>query len=173
VPNLKVTCEKPVKTKWPAGAAYACRVGDVRWWIRLLRYSVGSGVAALGSAVTFALAYRVLGEGPLVASVAAFLVGAVVNFVAGRFWAWGRRSRPGLGRDALSFGVVAVLSALAATGVTTVTHGMLHDADPNRRAVLVEASYFATYAVLFGLKFLVLDRVVFRSRHHVPTTTHA
>jgi putative flippase GtrA len=145
----------------------------VRWWTRLVRYTLGSGVATLASAAVFAVVYRVLAEGPQLASVAAFVVGAVVNFVAGRFWAWGRRPRSGLGRDALSFAVVAVVSALAATGVTTVTHAALRDADPNQRAVLVEASYFATYAVLFGVKFLVLDRLVFRSRHQVPTTTRA
>jgi putative flippase GtrA len=142
---------------------------------RFLRYAVGSGLATLSSALAFALVYRVLGEGPRWASVTAFLAGAVVNFTSNRFWAWQRRTRPGLGRDALFYAVVAIVSALAATGVTSLTHAALADTDPDRRAVLVELSYFATYAVLFLLKFLVLDRLVFhtKDRNQVDSTTRA
>jgi putative flippase GtrA len=146
---------------------------------RFIRYAIGSGLATVSSAVAFAIVYRVLGEGPRLASVTAFLAGAVVNFTSNRFWAWRpvvrRRTRPGLGRDALFYAVVAVVSALAATGVTSLTHAALADADPNRRAVLVEVSYFATYAVLFLLKFVVLDRLVFhtKDRNQVDSTTRA
>jgi putative flippase GtrA len=147
---------------------------------RFIRYAIGSALATLSSAVAFAIVYRVLGEGPRLASVTAFLAGAVVNFTSNRFWAWrrvGRRhARPGLGRDALFYAVVAVVSALAATGVTSITHAALADADPDRRAVLVEVSYFATYAVLFLLKFVVLDRLIFKTtndRNQVDSTTRA
>jgi putative flippase GtrA len=140
---------------------------------RFVRYAVGSGLATVTSAVAFALVYRVLGEGPRVASVTAFLAGAVVNFTSNRFWAWQRRTRPGLGRDALFYAVVSVVSVLAATGVTSLTHAALAGAGENRRAVLVEVSYFATYAVLFLVKFLVLDRLVFhtKDRNQLDSTT--
>jgi len=140
---------------------------------RFVRYAVGSGLATVTSAVAFALVYRVLGEGPRLASVAAFLAGAVVNFTSNRFWAWQRRARPGLGRDALFYAVVSVVSVLAATGVTSLTHAALAGAGENRRAVLVEVSYFATYAVLFLVKFLVLDRLVFhtKDRNQLDSTT--
>jgi putative flippase GtrA len=138
---------------------------------RFVRYAAGSALAALASAIAFALVYRVLGQGPRLASVTAFLAGAVVNFLVARFWTWESRARTAA--SVVRFAVVSAVIALAAAGVTSLTHALLHDADPNRRAVLVEASYFATYAVLFVAKFLVLDRAVFRSRHHVPNTTRA
>jgi putative flippase GtrA len=140
---------------------------------RFVRYAAGSGLATLASAAAFALAYRVLDGGPRVATAAAFLSGALVNFTAGRFWAWDRRTRLGLGRDAVAYAGVAVTAALAAAAVTSLTHAALGGADPDLRAVLVEGSYFLTYGVLFLAKFVVLDRVVFRSRHQVPSTTRA
>ena len=146
---------------------------------RFIRYAIGSGLATATSAVAFAVVYRVLGDGPRLASVTAFLAGAVVNFTSNRFWAWRRvvrrRARPGLGRDALFYAIVAVASALAAIGVTSLTHAALAGAEPNQRAVLVEMSYFATYAVLFLLKFFVLDRVVFstKDRNQLDSTTRA
>lgn len=135
--------------------------------IRFFRYALGSAAATAVSAVTFALAYRGLDAGPQVASIAAFLSGALVNFTAGRFWAWSRRQRPGLGRDVAGYAVLAVATALAAAGVTSVTE------QHTRSWVLVELSYFGTYAAMFLVKFVVLDRVLFRSRAAVESTTRA
>jgi len=121
------------------------------------------------SAVTFALVYRVLHLGPAVASVTAFVAGALINFVGNRYWAWARRQRRQLGRDAIGYAVLSVGTALAATGTTS-----LADRYTNR-LVLVEAAYFAAYAAMFLVKFALLDRVLFanRSRHQVESTTRA
>ena len=146
---------------------------------RFVRYAVGSAFATGVSAVTFAVAYRALHAGPQVSSVAAFAAGAVVNFVSNRFWAWSRRhgldsrtlarSRADklrdLGRDLAGYLTLAVSTALAAVAVTSLTERF------TRTWVLVEASYFGTYAAMFLLKFVLLDRVIFRSRHQVAKTT--
>ena len=140
---------------------------------RFVRYAAGSAGAVLVSALAFAIAYRLLGLGPQLASGAAFLAGALVNFSASRFWAWQRRQRSGLGRYVVAYVLLALGMAVVALGVTSLTDAELAGADPTRRAILVEVSYFATYAALFLVRFLVLDRVVFRSRHQVPSTTRA
>lgn len=143
---------------------------------RFAKYALCSGLAAGASAVTFAVAYRYLGSGPRVASVTAFAAGAVVNFAGNRFWAWNRRQRLGLGRDLTGYLVLAVTTALAAAGVTSLAHAYAQHVgmSADRRAVFVEAAYFATYAAMFLVKFLLLDQVLFRSsRHQVPNTTRA
>jgi putative flippase GtrA len=141
---------------------------------RFVRYALGSVAATLTSAGTFALVYR-LGADPRLASFSAFAAGAVVNFVAGRFWAWSRRTPTGLGRDALSYLALAVGTALAAAAVTSLTdhYARRSPALNAHLAVVVEAAYFATYAAVFLVKFAVLDRVVFRSRSQVDSTTRA
>jgi putative flippase GtrA len=136
-------------------------------------------LATLASAVVFAVAYRVLHFGPRVSSVSAFTAGAVVNFIGNRFWAWARRHQPLL-RDIASYAVLALTTAAASAGVTTLTEIYANrlGVSDNQRALLVEGSYFATYAAVFLVKFVVLDRVVFgarpdRSRHQVESTTRA
>lgn len=118
------------------------------------------------SAVVFPLAYRFGHLDPRVSSLAAFLSGACVNFVANRFWAWARRERQGLGRDVASYAMVAVSTALLATGSTTLAEWYARRAgmSDNVRTLFVEAAYFATYATTFVLKFAILDRLVFASR---------
>jgi putative flippase GtrA len=118
------------------------------------------------SAVVFALGYRWLGLGPGSTSVAANVCGAVVNFVINRFWAWDRRRLPGLGRDLASYAIIAVVTASAAAGITTLVerYAVRVGAGENYRAVLVEVAYFGTYALMFGVKFVLLDRLVFGHR---------
>ena len=138
------------------------RVGGVSRTVRFARYSAGSVLASAVSAVVFALAYHFGHTGPRIATLAAFLSGAVVNFVAGRFWAWRRRG-PGLGRDAFGYALVAVSTAVAAGATTTVTewYAQRLALTDLHRTVAVEAAYFATYGAVFVVKFVLLDRVVF------------
>lgn len=135
-------------------------------WGRFLRYAATSGVATLLSLSTFAVAYRLLHLGPRAASVAAFAAGFVVNFTGSRFWAWARRHRQGLGRDALSYALVAVTTAAAAAGSTSLAdwYGRRLHISENQRTVLVESAYFATYAAVFLVKFMLLDRLLFAPR---------
>ncbi|MBO0867104.1 MAG: GtrA family protein [Micromonosporaceae bacterium] len=133
--------------------------------VRFARYAAGSLLASATSAVVFWVVFH-LGGGPVLTSVTTFLAGAVVNFSANRFWTWQRRVRAGLSGDAFRFAVLAVVTATAATAVARATNlyaprsAVLAD----HLAVVVEASYFATYATLFLVKFVLLDRVVFASR---------
>ena len=118
------------------------------------------------SAVAFAAAYRFLHLGPGLASLSAFVTGFLVNFLGNRYWAWARRQRHRLGRDVLGYAVLAVTSALVATGVTSLADGYTErlGVSGDRQALLVEAAYFATYAAMFVVKFVLLDRVLFASR---------
>lgn len=120
--------------------------------------------------MAFAGAYRLLHLGPGLASVSAFMAGFLVNFLGNRYWAWARRQRQRLGRDVLGYALLAVTSALVATGVTSLADrytGRL-GVSGDQRALLVEMAYFATYAAMFMVKFVLLDRVLFGSRPDRP-----
>lgn len=170
----------------------------IRWCLahprigRFVRYGIGSAAASGTSAITLALVYHAMGTGPQVASVAAFLAGAVVNFVLYRFWAWRSTLSPETERprrfagDALKYSAVAVTTALIALGTTTIAdhYARAHHLHDTPRTLLVEGSYFGAFAVMFVAKFMVLDRFVFtaarpspdnerRSRSQVETTTRA
>jgi putative flippase GtrA len=133
---------------------------------RLLRFAAGSLLASATSAVAFALVYQVAAAGTRAATFGAFASGAVVNFAVNRSWTWNRRSRAGLWRDAAAFLAVAGSTAVLASIATAATesHANRIGADPDQRTILLEGAYFGTYAVLFVVKLLLLDRWVFRTR---------
>jgi putative flippase GtrA len=132
-------------------------------------------MATLVSAVAFWVMFHTLHSPPEVASLTAFASGALVNFVSNRYWAWDRHGRMGLGRDLVSYAVLAIATALAAAGVTRATQSYAPhvSAFAAHLAVVVEASYFATYAAMFLVKFALLDRVIFRPRAEVEETSGA
>jgi putative flippase GtrA len=139
--------------------------------VRLMRFAAGSLLATAASAGVFALVYRVGGTGPRAATFAAFAAGAVVSFVVNRSWTWNRRHRAGLRRDIAAFlavvGSIAVLAAIA----TSVTESYAYriGAGDGERTVLVETAYLGTYALMFLVKFVLLDRWVFRAQDENTT----
>jgi putative flippase GtrA len=134
--------------------------------MKLLRFVAGSVLATLTSAVVFPLVYRAAHAGPPIATFAAFAAGAAVSFAVNRFWTWNRRQRAGMGRDLFGFLAVAGSVAILAAVATSITDFYANRAgvDSNHRTVLVETAYLGTYAVMFLVKFLLLDRLVFRTR---------
>jgi putative flippase GtrA len=155
----------------PAPSALVVTPAGPRW--KFARYLVGSLLATATSAVVFAVAYSVLHLGPRPSTAVAFVAGAVVNFAANRFWAWGRRRRAGLGRDALAYAALSLFTAVIAAQATATAESHAAQLTDTYRAVVVESSYFAVYGAMFLVKFLVLDRIVFatRSRSQVEQTT--
>lgn len=148
-------------------AILVVRVGR---WGRFLRYSFGSALASATSAVVLALCYDRAGLGPRRSSIAAFVTGALVNFAASRFWAFGRRQRRGVSRDVAGYAAIAVSTALVAVAVTGITERYARQAGlaPTARTLVVEGSYFAVYAAMFLVKFVLLDRVLFAARTGHP-----
>ena len=148
-------------------------------WLRIWRYTASSVLAAVTSAVVFAAAYA-LGAGTVPANVLAFVAGAVPNWVLNRSWAWQRRGRVHVGREVLLYAVVS-LASLAASSAATEWAGRearTITGDSGLRVLLVAGAYVATYGVLFVIKYLIYELVVFtddgrrpRSRHQVPSTT--
>lgn len=141
----------------------------------LARYAVGSLTASVVSAIVLtSLSWRHTVP-PAVATILAFVAGALVNFSVFRFWTWRHtlvRQAGALGRDFVRFSAVAVVTALIAAGATTLAgryadHGGL---SPAERSLLINGCYFGSFAVMFVLKYLILDRFVFNERHRRDTS---
>jgi putative flippase GtrA len=119
------------------------------------KYSASSVIATVVSQVAFALCYW-FGTAAIVATLVAWLAGAVPNYVLNRRWTWGRSGQK------LPYTIIVVGSAVTAAVVTSVTDHLVQPLDSHLwKTVLVTGSYLATYAVLFMVKFVLFDRLVF------------
>jgi putative flippase GtrA len=154
---------------------------------KITRYAIGSVIALATSIVVFAVMYVILGgRHTTICSIAAFVAGAVPNWILNRRWAWKIKGEVAFLREIVAYvaisGVVLVASSLA-TGA--MQHWVLHhvSAGHGLRAILVTAAYVFVQAVLFVAKFVVYEHWVFagrsrlraavRSRHQVWTAARA
>lgn len=147
------------------------------------RFAAGSAVATLFGQTTLLLLFGVVGTSAALASAAGFAAGAIPNFVLHRYWAWQRAGRVAVRRELLPYVAVITLNGLLATAATAGVDRLVApsiDAHAVRTAI-VAVAFGASYLLLFVLKFVLLDRMVFgagarraaRSRHQVPTITRA
>lgn len=138
------------------------------------------------SQLTFLLLYGGLGVAAAISAAGAFLVGAVPNFLLQRYWTWRRAGRIALRGELLPYVAVIALNGLLATAVTAGVDRLLTPALQHHgaRTALLAVTFTGALALLYGLKFVLLDRLVFgsadaasrrdeRSRHQVPTITRA
>ncbi|MFI5691414.1 GtrA family protein [Kribbella sp. NPDC051586] len=124
-------------------------------WLLWAKYSASSVVATVVSQLAFALCYW-FGTAAIVATVVAWFAGAVPNYVLNRRYTWGRSGQK------LPYTIIVIGSAVTAAVVTSVTDHLVQPIESHAvKTLLVTGSYLATYAVLFIVKFVLFDRLVF------------
>jgi putative flippase GtrA len=135
---------------------------------RITRYTLGSVVAAITSGIVFAILY-VLGVGTTACSVAAFIAGAVPNWILNRRWAWKVQGRIAFGREVVAYIIVSALTLLASSEATAWTQRQVQGIPAHHgiRVALVTASYLGVFAVLFVARFAVYEMWIFSGRSRV------
>lgn len=143
------------------GGAGAARGSGGRYRRLVTRFAAASLVATAISQLVFVCTYA-LGAAPAAATVLAQLCGAVPNFVLNRR-TWGGGGRDALRGEILRFAVVSVttaaLAALATSGAELLA---MRQFDAHLiRVAIVWGAFIGTYAVVFVVKFLLIDHLVF------------
>lgn len=132
--------------------------------IRFSVFTVGSVISTLISQAVLDLVYWGFSNGAALASVLAFLAGAIPNFLINWHFTWGRRGRPRLFTELLPYAAIVIGGGLAATAVTTLADHLLTPLLTGRgdRTIALDVVYLASYALFFVLKFALLNKVFTR-----------
>ena len=148
------------------------RTGWSRWLpgrllrVRFSKFAAGSVAATVLSQLTLTGLFWLGGVNATTASLVAFVAGAIPNFVVNWKWTWGRSGRPALVRELLPYIAIVVGGGLAATALTTLTDHVLAPliTDRGARTITLDIAYLSSYAILFVVKFALLDRVFGRRK---------
>jgi putative flippase GtrA len=134
--------------------------------VRFSKFAAGSVAATVLSQLTLTGLFWLGGVNATTASLVAFVAGAIPNFIVNWKWTWGRSGRPALLRELLPYIAIIVGGGLAATALTTLTDHVLAPlvTDRGARTITLDIAYLSSYAILFVLKFALLDRVFRRGK---------
>ncbi|WP_249011328.1 GtrA family protein [Conexibacter sp. DBS9H8] len=140
------------------------RLTSSRFFGKIAKYSIGSVIALGTSTVVFELLLLVGSNNTTIDSIAAFVAGAVPNWILNRRWAWQQTGDMDVLREIVGYTIVSVI-ALAASSLGT---GLMQDyvqghvaANSGLRSLLVTGAYVLVQALLFVVKFVIYDRWVF------------
>lgn len=148
------------------------RLRQSKFVAKVARYAIGSVIALITSVVVFAFLYWVGVHNTTIDSVAAFLAGAIPNWILNRKWAWEMTDRVDVIREVVGYTIVSVIALVASSagtgwmqGLVTQRGGLLYVAPgTGLRVILVTLAYVIVQALLFVVKFVVYDRWVFTGR---------
>lgn len=127
------------------------------------RFAAGTAVSTACSQLTFVLLFGILDASAAVSGAAAFLAGAIPNFLIHRFWTWRRSGPVRMRRELIPYLAVIAFSGLMATAVTAGMDRLVGVtiADHALRTAVNAVVFSLSYLPLFVLKFALLDWLVF------------
>jgi len=130
---------------------------------KLTKYAIGSVVALVTSVIVFAV-MDWAGIRTGIDSAAAFVAGAIPNWVLNRKWAWKMEGRAEFMREILAYTVISVLVWAASTWATGNTQNWAQKHIPSGsglQVIVTTAAYVFVQAVFFVVKFVIYDKWVF------------
>lgn len=133
-----------------------------RYWRLISRFAAASVIATAISQVVFLTSYT-LGTPPVAATVLAWLAGAIPNFLLNRR-TWGGGGRAALRSEIVRYAAISIGTALLAAWATSNAETLAHqlfDGSRPAQIVLVWGAFSGTYLVMFFVKFVLIDRLVF------------
>lgn len=135
---------------------------------KVLRYTLGSGIAFLISQIVFIVSYGVLhifeARG---SSIFATMAGAVPSYFMNRYWAWQKRSKSHLSKEVIPYFVMAAISLMFSTWATDFasTHKTVVGGSHLLQLCFVDGAYILSFAILWIAKFSFMDKVLFVKKH--------
>jgi putative flippase GtrA len=134
---------------------------------KLWRYGTISVVATVISLSGLFLFYRILGLSPGWSNIWATVIATVPYYYLNRIWVFKKRGRSHLTKEIIPFWAIAfgslVLSTLA---VRFAGYEARSIASKTTRAGILLMANFATYGILWLMKFFVFNKLLFHT--HVP-----
>ena len=134
---------------------------------RALRYSATSVICVGITQVLLLVFYRGFKYQATTANLSATMITSIPAFALNKYWVWGKRGRAHMRREVLPFWAFTVAGWALSTGAVALVQnvGQPHS---TVRTLSVMFANIAGFGVLWVLKYLFLDKIMFGSDNHTP-----
>ena len=134
---------------------------------RAIRYSATSLICVGITQALILIFYRGIKWSEVESNLAATMLTSVPAFALNKYWVWGKRGRAHMRREVLPFWAFTVAGWLLSTVAVALARD-IGDPLSTTRTISVMVASIAGFGVLWVLKYLFLDKVMFGPEHHTP-----
>jgi len=133
---------------------------------KAFRYMVVSAVSVVVSQIALFGAFAGFHWTARSSNLLAFVVGGVPSYWLNRRWTWGKTGRSHLLKEVLPFWALAVLGLVFSTWAASAAESWALDFTDTRlvQALIVNGSVIAAFGVLWIVKFVLFNKVLFVTR---------
>lgn len=167
--DFKVTAtaayDRPVVNKFHPTALWAHAKTESGQ--RAIRYSATS-VICVGITQVLIIVFLNVFKWPAIdANLAATMITSIPAFALNKYWVWGKRGRAHLRREVLPFWAFTIAGWVLSTGMVALVR---HVGEPQSllRTISVMAANIFGFGLLWILKYIFLDKIMFGTDHHTP-----
>jgi putative flippase GtrA len=139
---------------------------------RALRYVATSAFGVATTQVLLFLFLHVFEWRSVPSNFTAVTITSIPAFLLNKYWVWGKRGRAHMRREVIPFWLFTIAGWILSTLCVVLVVNATKDAsnpdlvDGNKYAV--QAANIAGFGVLWILKYLFLDKIMFGTDHHTP-----
>jgi putative flippase GtrA len=123
--------------------------------LKKIKFLLVSAIAVPFSQAVFFLCHKFIELDAELSNLIAVTAGCVPSYLLNRYWVWGKRGRNQFWREVFPFWALAVLGLILST-VAVYLVDQRTDV-----TIFLMAANLSAFAVLYVVKFIVLDRVLF------------
>lgn len=131
---------------------------------KILRYGTISIVSTAISLSALFIFYRWIGLSPTWSNILATCIATVPYYYLNRMWVFKKSGRSHLTKEVLPFWTIAFVSLVLSTLAVKFAGSQVHAiSSKNVRGAILVAANLATYGILWIAKFVVFNRILFKS----------
>lgn len=134
---------------------------------RMIRYAATSGVGVVGTLLLLFVLLHALDWSPVRSNLTATMLMSIPAFLLNKYWVWGKSGRAHMRREVIPFWVFTI----AGWGLSTAAVALAAAATEPDTLVNTVSVMFATitgFGVLWVLKYIFLDKIMFGGDQHTP-----
>ena len=133
----------------------------------MIRYAATSLIAVALTQVLILFFLELVELKPEPANLASTMLVSVPAFLLNKYWVWGKSGRARIRREVIPFWVFTVAGWALSTGAVFLADESTTE-DTAIHTISVMAASIAGFGILWVLKYLFLDKIMFGTDHHTP-----
>lgn len=134
---------------------------------RMIRYASTSLLMVGLTQFLILVFYRGFKFEEVPANLASTMLTSLPAYTLNKYWVWGKKGRPHLRREVIPFWVFTVAGWALSTGMVALASDIGEPHSLSRTLAVMIASV-SGFGILWVLKYLFLDKIMFGTDHHTP-----